>query len=121
MELLGPDAFAGQTLLRPGTWAIDFSADWCPYCTAFLPNFATLEEGGALEIAVADLTDLESPLWDSFEVEVVPTVILFKEGKVIFRANGRSGEGLDGADLSAVRAALAPRGGVPSRRRKTRT
>jgi thiol-disulfide isomerase/thioredoxin len=120
MELLGPDAFEGQKLLRPGSWAIDFSADWCPYCDAFLPEFAALEGGGPFEIAVADLTDLDSPLWDTFAVEVVPTIVVFREGEVIFRANGRSAEGLDGADLDAVRAAIRPAADPLPPRRRTR-
>jgi thioredoxin-like negative regulator of GroEL len=40
------------------------------------------------------MSDLESPLWDTFDVRIVPTVVVFKEGRPIFRSDGVLGRGL---------------------------
>ncbi|MCI4342774.1 MAG: thioredoxin family protein [Thermoplasmata archaeon] len=114
MELLGPESFEGQRLLRPGTWVVNFSADWCPFCEQFLPTFASLEGTGEFQVAIGDLTDLESPLWDRFDLAVTPTLIAFREGMVVFRADGRRGIGLGQDAVRAARAALAPGSGRPS-------
>jgi thioredoxin 1 len=106
MERLGAEAFEGDRLRRGGTWAVAFLADWCPYCRAFAPEFERLQESGQFELAEADLTDEESPLWNQFAVEVVPTIVAFREGKVIFRRDGILGQGLSTADLAALRGAL---------------
>ena len=108
MERLGPEAFDGDRLRRRGTWAIAFLADWCPFCRAFAPKFEALGRTGLFEIGTADLTDEETPLWERFGVEVVPTIIAFREGKAIFRRDGTLGRGLAAGDLAALRGALAP-------------
>jgi thioredoxin 1 len=107
MERIGVEEFDGTRFRRPGTWAIAFSADWCGFCRDFAPKFATLGDPGGFQVAVADLTDEESPLWERFEVDVVPTVIVFRAGARSFRRDGRLGRGLGVEDLEAVRAALS--------------
>jgi thioredoxin 1 len=108
LERVGIEAFDGRRLRRTGTWAIAFLADWCPFSREFAPSFAALE-GGGFRIAVADLTDEESPLWERFEIEVVPSVVVFREGVSVFRADGRLMEGLGPQDLASVHsAATAP-------------
>lgn len=104
--ILGPDDFHGARLNRLGTWAVAFLADWCPFCRGFGPKlFAIPREG--FEVARADVSPADSPLWDIFGIEVIPTVIVFRNGSAIFRADGRFGEGLDSSDLAEiVRAAL---------------
>ncbi|MGA9839706.1 MAG: thioredoxin domain-containing protein [Thermoplasmata archaeon] len=106
MERLGPDAFQGDRLRRPGVWAVAFVADWCPFCRSFVPEFENLRGSGTFEIATADLTEDDDPLWEQFGVEVVPTVVVFRDGAVVFRRDGRLGRGLGASDLSALRGAL---------------
>ncbi len=106
-ERLGPEAFEGDRLARPGTWTVGFLAQWCGFCRAFAPSFATLE-GGATHVAVGDLTDLANPLWERFDIEIVPTVIVFRDGRSVARVDGRPMEGLGSEDLEKVRRALAP-------------
>ena len=107
LERLGPGAFQGDRLARPGTWAVGFFAQWCGFCQAFAPSFAGLD-GGATHLAVGDLTDLHNPLWERFDIEIVPTVIVFRDGKAVLRVDGRPMEGLGSEDLEAVQHALAP-------------
>lgn len=108
LERLRSDAFAGRELRRPGRWAVAFLAEWCPFCRAFGPAFAELNGGTApAHLAVGDVTSEESPLWDTFALEVVPTVLVFEDGGEVARFDGRSGEGLGPRDLAEIRRRLA--------------
>ena len=69
-----------------------FSADWCPYCVSFFNNW---KDYGKIEsVLIADITDVDSKLWDSFDVNVVPTMAIFKEGKLEKRWDGILGQGI---------------------------
>ena len=123
LERVGPEAFDGVRLRRPGTVAVAFLADWCPFCRAFAPAFAALARPAGPSLLVADVTSEESPLWDRFAVDVVPTVVVFRDGTPVLRADGVAGAGLAPAELRAIRAALqaasrapgpTPRGRKPS-------
>ena len=105
-ERLGPESFERRRLLRDGLWVVDFSADWCPFCQAFISEFRTWDAGPEVRTAIGDLTDLDSPLWEALDIEVTPTVIGFRDGQEFVRRDGRLGVGLDGSDLEAVRAAV---------------
>jgi thiol-disulfide isomerase/thioredoxin len=109
VEVLGPESFDGAKLRRSGTWVVDFSAEWCPFCRDFLTVFSTFRGEGDFQLAIGDLTDVHTPLWDEFHLAVTPTIIAFEEGEAFFRRDGRRGEGLDAADLHALRAALENR------------
>src|SRR5213083_1133822 len=50
------------------------------------------EAGG---FAALYLDDEENPLWEEYAVEVVPTLALFREGKVADRLDGILGYGID--------------------------
>lgn len=62
--------------LPPGKVAVLFCADWCGYCHRFLPHFRKVPGGLAVDVSDEDL-----PLWDAYDLRVVPTVILFEDGK----------------------------------------
>jgi len=111
LERVGAEAFDGDRLRRPGRVAVAFLADWCPFCRAFEPEFARIAAGAPERFLVADLTSEESPLWERFRVEIVPTVVVFDSGRAVFRADGVAGEGLDERDLEAVSTAV--RSGSP--------
>lgn len=99
-------AFDGTRLRAPGLVVVGFLADWCPYCVRFLPELARLlDEGRA--VVCADLSDEDDPLWERFSIEIVPTVLVFRDGREVFRASGVAGVGLSSTDLRSVREALA--------------
>jgi thioredoxin 1 len=108
MERLGADAFEGEKLHRKGTWAVAFLADWCPFCRSFAPEFEALNGTGAFEIGTVNLSDEENPLWERFAIEVVPTVIAYRDGTAVFRRDGRLGRGLSESDMTALKDALHP-------------
>jgi thioredoxin-like negative regulator of GroEL len=105
MEKLQADAFQEDRLLREGTWIVAFLADWCPFCQRFRPQFLAVEGGNRFQIAIGDVTSEESPLWEDFRVEVVPTVVVFREGRPVFRVEGVLGSGLPPGGLAAARSA----------------
>lgn len=99
--ILGPDDFQGNRLLRPGTWVVAFLADWCPFCRDFAPKIFGAG-GQGYQIAGANVSEPDSLLWDVFGIEVIPTVIVFRNGSVVFRADGRFGEGLNEHDVEEI-------------------
>jgi thiol-disulfide isomerase/thioredoxin len=107
MERIGADAFDGEKLRRPGPVAVAFLADWCPFCRAFESQFRALEGGVPFALLEGDVTDEESPLWETFHLDVVPTLVGFRDGAVVFRADGVLGQGLSERDLNALRRGLA--------------
>jgi hypothetical protein len=60
----------------------------------------------SVEKAMGDVTDEESALWDDFKLNVVPTMVLFRDGEAVWRRDGTRHVGLNGADIDALRAAL---------------
>jgi len=106
METIPATELAHGTLHRPGTWVVAFLASWCPFCRAFRPEYERLARELPVGIGVVDVSDVDCPIWDRFRLEVVPTVVVFREGRAVFRQDGRPGEGLGERDLAQLREAL---------------
>jgi len=108
MDRLDAGSFEKTRLARDGVWIVAFIADWCPFCQRFLPQFSALEAETGFRVAIGDLTSEASPLWDEFRIEVVPTVAVFRDGRMVFRVDGILGTGLPPGGLEKARtAALA--------------
>ncbi|HUK84864.1 MAG TPA: thioredoxin family protein [Candidatus Acidoferrum sp.] len=73
-----------------------FYASWCPYCTRFVPVFdkkiGKLQVESVIHVLI---DDYDNPLWDTYDIEAVPTIIFFEKGKISKRLNGRFGVGLN--------------------------
>ena len=89
-------------LRDPTAYAVLFSADWCGYCRRFLPEFEAAEGTLPFVFAVADLTDLNNPWWETFEIEVVPTILGFRGGELVFRIDGVRSVGLGARDFQRL-------------------
>lgn len=74
-----------------------FHATWCAFCRAFLAE--TAEAKFSAPVVLVDVSDTESPLWDRYDVQVVPTVVRFERGREVARIEAPRGEGLLAADL----------------------
>ncbi|HTZ61112.1 MAG TPA: thioredoxin family protein [Thermoplasmata archaeon] len=114
MERVGEAAFDGNRLRRSGTWVVGFLADWCPYCRSFAPALEAMERAGGRNVLWAEVNDEESPLWDRFEIRVVPTLLVFRDGAEVFRRDGRFARGLNAKDVTAVEAFLGPASPPPT-------
>ena len=81
-------------------------ATWCPFARKFKPVWDALiktavETWQPLEVL---LDDERNPLWAELDVEVVPTVLFFDNGRIVKRLDGKLGVGLTEQDLvSALR------------------
>jgi len=77
-----------------------FYASWCPFCRTFLPIFEKhAQKSGVIRFLRVKIDDESNPLWEEYEIEVVPTVILFDGGKVTARLDGMLGRGLSEEQL----------------------
>lgn len=68
----------GSTIL------VEFWAPWCVYCKRIGPAFSKIAEQyeGKLETAKVNI-DEEAALAESEGIEVVPTFVLYKDGKAV--------------------------------------
>jgi thioredoxin 1 len=79
-----------------------FYSSWCPYCIRFLPIFKKkISVSAKTSVVEVLLDDDDNPLWVEYSVEAVPTIILFEDGEVCSRLDGRLGLGLSERQLDS--------------------
>lgn len=83
---------------------VEFYATWCPHCKKMMPIVEQVKEqlNGAAEICQLDI-DQNDEVADEVEVTSVPTFLLYKDGKEVWR---QSGEMTAQALLSKIQSAL---------------
>lgn len=107
MRTLGASAFQGARLAQsPGFVAVCFEADWCGFCHRFLPKFESRSADAGIPFARADLSLEDDPRWDTFGIRAVPTLILFKDGEAVWRADAHLGVGLFEKHIDRMLAAV---------------
>ena len=63
---------------------VDFWAPWCGYCRRIGPAFEKIaEEYGDRLVAAKVNVDEEAQLAQEAQVEVIPTLVLYKNGKAV--------------------------------------
>lgn len=83
-----PD-FERTVLKSQSPTVVDFYADWCGPCRAVSPVIESLsqEYAGRVNFAKVD-TDANQVLAQRFDIVSIPTVMIFKEGRVVDRIIG---------------------------------
>ncbi|THB75484.1 MAG: thioredoxin [Gammaproteobacteria bacterium] len=77
-----------QTLENNEIVIIDFWAPWCGPCQAFGPTFEKVSEKYS-DVAFAKCnTQDEQELAGAFRIRSIPTVMVFKQGSLVFNQSG---------------------------------
>jgi thioredoxin len=78
----------GDVVKRPGVVVLDFSARWCPPCRTFEPVFAAAaERRSEMTFGTVD-TDAEPDLAVELDVRAQPTIVVFRDGNVVYKQVG---------------------------------
>ena len=85
-----------------------FYASWCPFSQRFLPVYEKLAQDREHGYARV-LADKNEHLCDQYAVDVYPTVIFFKSGKVSKRLDGTYHVGLNEGQMADLIEACGPR------------
>ena len=101
-----------STVKGGGMVFIDFWAAWCGPCRAFAPVFESAAEKHADIVFAKVNTDEQQALAQSFNVQGIPTLAIFREGILLFSQAGALPaaaleelvERVRGLDMAAVRA-----------------
>lgn len=68
---------------------IDFWAPWCGPCVSFAPVFASVAQERGEKIRFVKVnTESESALSTRYRIRTIPTIMLFKQGKLVDMLNG---------------------------------
>ena len=106
MEHVKPEEFDSKVLNSGKKSVVLFYATWCPYCSNFKPTFESAKIETANKIG-SIIDEDENPLWDRFNIQAEPTMIVFQDGKIISRRDARKHVGLTKSDMDSVVKELA--------------
>ncbi len=106
MEHVKPEEFDSKVLGSNKKTVVLFYATWCPYCANFKPTFEAAKIETANKIG-SIIDEDENPLWDRFNIQAVPTMIVFQNGKIVSRRDAKKHVGLTKSDMDSMVRELA--------------
>ena len=82
--ILNKDNFETEVLKSEKPVLVDFWATWCPPCRLLGPVIAEIAEEQITSLKVGKVdVDEQKELASQFNIMSIPTMILFKDGKVV--------------------------------------
>ena len=89
MEVINDSTFENEVLKSDKPVLVDFFATWCGPCRQMLPIVTELSEEMSDKIKIVKMDVDESPKTpETFAIQSIPTLILFKDGKVLDQKTG---------------------------------
>lgn len=96
MDVVDCNSFKKILKDERGRFIAVFTASWCGYCRSLVRELN--QSSHDLRLILVDISD--EGCWDDFGIEIVPTAVLYDDGKEIRRLS--SPEGLRLRDLKAL-------------------
>lgn len=101
-EVIGQATFEREVLKSPEAVIVVFEAHWCPFCRSFMPIIKAYEAQLPAPLVASILDEWDDPLWERYSVDVVPTLAIFRGGRLVFRIDGILGKGLAEEDIKRL-------------------
>lgn len=89
MNIVQDDNFASEVLQSKEPVLVDFFAEWCGPCRQMLPLVTELSTEMAGKVKVVKMNVDDAPKTPTqFDIQTIPTFIIFKAGKAVDKKVG---------------------------------